>query len=534
MTRLFRPATRRAPQGPAESRPTPAEADVIGAPEAVALRLHALAKSYGATRALRDGSLELHRGEIHALMGENGSGKSTLVKLLSGIYQPDEGEIELLGKRHSRVSSPREAAALGIATVFQEILIVPQQSVLTNAWLGHDGLLRRRWSIAERRRRAAELLDRLIGKPNLDSTAGKLSLNDRQAICIARALMMDPAVLILDEATSALDLATRTNLFEILAEIRTRGVPILFISHRMDEVEEIADRITVLRSGETVATGVRAELDAVEIMAHMTGGEHGAKSRPRENRGGREIGRTLLRAEDVRLAEHSQPISIEVHAGELVGLAGLEGHGQDRFLQVLAGARALGGRVVRTSNGRDTVIRSRADARRHGVAYVPGDRRGESIFPTRATLDNFQLTTVKADRQLGLVRRASALRRFETYIEQLNITAGRPANPITSLSGGNQQKVVLARWLALRPQILLLNDPTRGIDMAAKLDIYRVLARAAEDGVAVVILSTELVELIELADRVLVFRENEVHTELRRDELTRARLVAGYFGRDTA
>jgi ABC-type sugar transport system ATPase subunit len=526
--------TRQAVREPVGSRVTATlgDADVPAADTDFALRALELAKSYGATRALRGCSLELRRGEIHALMGENGSGKSTLVKLLAGVHQPDGGEIELLGTRHTHFASPRAAAELGIATVFQEILVVPQQSVLTNVWLGGDGLVRRRRSTAERRRRAQEILGRLVGKPSLDVPAGQLSLSDRQAVCIARALVSEPTVLILDEATSALDLATRTNLFEILEGLRSRGIPILFISHRMDEVAEIADRITVLRSGEKVATGLRGELTARELVEHMTGTEHVTENDHASRRGGQGAGPVLIRTEGVRLAEGQQPIEIEVRAGELVGLAGLEGHGQDRFLQVLAGARPAAGRVICASDGGERAIRSRSDARRHGVAYVPRDRRDESIFETRSTLDNFQLTTVRADRRMGLVRRALARRRFETYAETLKISAGRRTNLVTSLSGGNQQKVVLARWLALRPRVLLLNDPTRGIDMAAKLDIYRVLTRAADEGVAVVMLSTELVELIELMDRVLVFRENGLFADLRREELTRTRLVAGYFGRE--
>jgi ABC-type sugar transport system ATPase subunit len=376
------------------------------------------------------------------------------------------------------------------------------------------------------------VLGRLIGQPSLDAPAGELSLSDRQAVCISRALVSEPTVLILDEATSALDLATRTNLFEILGELRSRGIPILFISHRMDELDEIADRITVLRSGEKVATGVRDELTPRELVEHMTGGEHVTENDHLARRRGKGPGSVLIRTEDVCLADGCEPITIDVRAGELVGLAGLEGHGQDRFLQVLAGARPVSGHVLCTGDSGERVIHSRGQARRHGVAYIPGDRRTESIFPTRATLENFQLTTVRADRRFGLVRGSLARRRFEVYVELLNIVAGRQTNPITSLSGGNQQKVVVARWLALNPRILLLNDPTRGIDMAAKLDIYRVLGRAAEDGVAVVMLSTELVELIELMDRVLVFRENELRAELRREEVTRTRLVETYFGRN--
>jgi ABC-type sugar transport system ATPase subunit len=245
-------------------------------------------------------------------------------------------------------------------------------------------------------------------------------------------------------------------------------------------------------------------------------------------------GAPVVRAAGVRLHEEAEPIDVEIRAGELVGVAGLEGHGQDQFLRVLAGTRPFEGAVVCTAGGEEREVRSPGDALARGIAYVPRDRRSESIFESRSILENFQVATVKADRRRGLVRRALAERRFERYVETLKIVAGHRTNPITSLSGGNQQKVVIARWLAMDPRILLLNDPTRGVDAGTKRDIYRVLTDAAAQGTAIVMLSTELIELIELMDRVLVFREGQLFCELQRAELTRTRLVESYFGRSAA
>ena len=509
------------------------EAAGPGASSEVVLRVRHLAKAFGPTQALRDLSLELRRGEVLSIMGENASGKSTLVKILSGVHRPDGGTIELRGQPLPPLHSPRQAQAMGIATVFQEILVVPQQSVLTNIWLGSDGLLRRRVSLEERRARGRAVLAELIDDPALQAPAGSLPLSDRQAVCVARALVREPRILILDEATSTLDVATRDRLFAVIRRLRAAGTGILFISHRMEEVEEIADRVTVVRSGEDVATLQHGEADARRMVQLMTGTREAAQElRQVPDARARVRDEVVLRASGVRLHRQAAPIQAEIRAGELVGVAGLEGHGQDRFLRVLAGVPASGGEVVCQTNGQATTLRSPADALASGIAYVPKDRRGEGIFETRSILENFQVATLGTDRRLGVLRPSITERRFDRYAELMRIRTGHRSNVITSLSGGTQQKVLIARWLATDPKVLLLNDPTRGVDMGTKNDIYEVLADAASRGVAVVMLSTEVIELVDLMDRVLVFREGELHRELRRGQFSHARLVASYFGRD--
>lgn len=459
---------------------------------AVALRTASLAKAFGATQALKDCSFELRAAEVHCIVGENGSGKSTLVKILAGVHRPDSGSIEIGAERLEHLSSPRRSAAAGIATVFQEVLVVEPRSVVDNVWMGTDRTFRTSVPDGERRRRAQEVLDALLGTaPPLDKPVEALSLSDRQACCLARGLVRDPQILILDEATSALDVATRDRLFALVRERTAQGTAVVFISHRMDEISDIGDRCTVMRSGETVATLERHSATADELVRLMTGAEHltaEAGERPH-----RKPGEVVLEAPGLTL-----------RAGELVGLAGLEGHGQDAFLQSLAG--------------------------RPGVAYVPRERRAESLFESKSVRENFGIATMDRDTSRGLLSPKRTRARLAAYVKLLNIKLADPEAPITTLSGGNQQKVVMARWLASEPRVLLLNDPTRGVDIGAKRDLYELLLDLAGQGVAVVMLSTEVDEHVELMDRVLVFHEGRVNKELPRGELSRTAIVGAFFG----
>jgi ABC-type sugar transport system ATPase subunit len=465
-----------------------------GTERPVALRADNLAKSFGATKALRSCSFELRAGEVHCIVGENGSGKSTLVKILSGIHRPDDGQLDLPGREATKLTSPAQAARAGIATVFQEVLVVEPRSVLENVWMGVDGLLRTTVTAEEKRARAAQVLEQLLGTaPELDRPVEHLTLSERQACCLARALVREPRVLILDEATSALDIETRNRLFALLRERTAAGTAVVFISHRMDEIADIGDRCTVMRSGDTVATLERHEATAGELVRLMTGADH------------------LAAGAAERAHAAPGPVVLEVdgftlRAGELVGLAGLEGHGQDAFLRALAataGARA---------------------------AYVPRERRAESLFESKSIRENFGIVTLGRDARRGLLSPARTRARMSEYVDRLRIKLGDPEDAITTLSGGNQQKVVMARWLATEPEVLLLNDPTRGVDINAKRDLYDLLLDLAAAGMAIVMLSTEVDEHVELMDRVVVFREGRVAAELPRDDLNRQALVAAFFG----
>ncbi|HZZ55016.1 MAG TPA: sugar ABC transporter ATP-binding protein [Trebonia sp.] len=486
-----------------------------------------VAKSFGATRALVRADLDLRPGEVHTVMGENGSGKSTLVKILAGVHRADSGSLTIDGVPADDLRSPAGARARGIATVFQEVLSVPGSSITDNVWLGAK---RAGTTAAHRRRRAAELLEGLLGRPvDVGRPAETLSLSERQACCVARALVADPKVLVLDESTSALDIATRDRLFAAVRELTARGASVLFVSHRMDEIFAISDVVTVLRSGTTVASRIPiGDTSAADLVRHMTGASIKGGARGRD---GRAAGVVALRADGIRLKAGGQPVDVTVHAGEIMGLAGLEGHGQDLFLKALRGLRVPGGgRVTRVDGETAVHVDGPRAARRHGIAYVPRERRGEGMFEQLSIWENFGLTRLRHDAVAGVVSPRRTARRLAEYGGPLRVKMRHYNDPIATLSGGNQQKVIIARALADHPSILLLNDPARGVDLSAKQDLYEALHELCAAGTAIVVLSTEVDELVQLADRVIVFRDHEAVAEIPRSALSREAIVAAYFG----
>jgi ABC-type sugar transport system ATPase subunit len=514
------------------SDPAPPPVAEAGGPGATVLAVEGLAKAFGATQALRECSFTVRAGEVHAIVGENGSGKSTLVKILAGVHRPDAGALQLGGEHLTCFRSPRAALRRGVVPVFQEVLVVGPQTLAENIWLGSDSLFRAHVSEADKRELAGGVLEALLGAvPPLDTPVELLPLSIRQVCGIARALVRQPRILILDESTSALDVATRDRLFGVVRDHIAGAGSVIFISHRMDEIEAVADRITVLRSGRSVATVDRGDASAQALVRLMSGAEHLTEGAGSDVAAAERVrGEAVLAARGVRLRERAGVIDFALSSGELVGLAGLEGHGQDVFLRALWDGPSEG-EVVRLEAGGETPIRSSAQAAALGIAYVPRDRRTESLFPSLSIRENFAAPTLAADGRVGVVRRSRTEARFARYRDQLAIKLASVGLPITTLSGGNQQKVVMARWLAMQPAVLLLNDPTRGVDLNAKRDLYALLRRLAEDGVSVVMLSTEVDELIELMDRVLVFREGTVFAGLERGDLSRETLVASFFGR---
>jgi ABC-type sugar transport system ATPase subunit len=497
------------------------------------------------------------------LVGENGSGKSTLAKILAGVVRPDKGRV-LLDGREVKAFSPRRAIEAGVATCFQEVLVEDNLTVLENVFLWDRGWLGAGTSSGERRRRARSVLAELSeSPPRLEVMAELLSLAARQLVVIARTLAQKGAfVLLLDEPTAALDQSDSRRVLQTLRRRAAEGAVVVFTSHRLEEVEQIGDGILVLRNGQLVGTMDRSEYTQPRLLELMSGAGQALvhevatappsyQSRPvapgTEGSGSRPLpsgadtapanGSPLpaLRVCSVKIRSTAPAVDIGFGWGEITGLAGLDGHGQEALLKFMAGLMPPpAGRIeVMTSNGAYVPVRTESRAVKRGIVYVPRDRKTEGILPTLTVLDNFALPAIARRGVFGVAGTRKALRVYHSLSRRLSIKAASWRAPITSLSGGNQQKVLIARWLALDPSILLLDDPTRGVDVSTKSDLYRLLEELAAEGKAVILVSTDLEELASLCDRVIVMHRMRVSADLRRDDrsyVLRQRIIAAMFG----
>jgi ribose transport system ATP-binding protein len=481
---------------------------------AVSVELSAVRKTFGPTVALSGASLRAFAGEVHAIIGGNGSGKSTLAKVISGVLIPDSGQVSILGKS---ATSPVEARELGVANVFQEVLVADECSVLDNLYLGSDGLFGASMNQEEKRRKADALLRDLLGEPlDLDTPVGELPLSLKQWITIGRALLTDPKVLILDESSAALDFDSTERLFRKMRELKKRGVSILIVTHRIAELVRIADRATVLRDGRDVGALEKEEITEARILELIAGPEREkvmhAGAIPQ-----RQSAVPLLRVEEARVWADSPPIDLTLHPGEVVGIIGLDGQGQADFARAVAGVQALvAGRIALVRDHVAIPITDLQSARDNAISYVSGDRKKEGIFANLSIYENLLLPVYRAYRAggvLNLVNRTKLDPVFRWETEKLAVKMGAPENLITSLSGGNQQKVLIARAFAEKPAVLVLNDPARGIDVGAKLDLYRNLREFAARGNAVLFLSSEIEEFLNLCTRVHVFRNGAISAD---------------------
>ncbi len=490
----------------------------------------ALRRTFGETVALDSCSLNVCTGEIHALVGENGSGKSTLIKILSGILSAESGSMGWDGTP-VRFASPTAAQRAGVATVFQETLVLDEMSVRDNLMLGLDGVVRRSAKASQEPKMVREALTALgLGNLDIERSVGSLTLANRQLVGVARALLRPWRLLILDESTSALDVEDRDRLFETLRHFRTLGRSILFVSHRMDEINAIADRATVLRSGRSVATLTRDNLSTDKLLELMSARQGGAVARTAKNyaqqRTASAGAQPVVTVRDLKLRDGATAFDLDLHAGEIVGVAGLEGHGQVPFLECLGGLRRAPSGSVRAGQ---TTIRKQRDAVRRQITFLPRDRKTEGIFELLSVLDNVTVSCLRQLGRFGILNRARRAAVASEVCEQTKVKMSGAKAVITSLSGGNQQKTLLGRLLATAPRVLILNDPLRGIDLAAKRDLYDVLDQLAANGMCIVLLSTELVELCLLCSRVVVFHDYGVAATIEGDALDERALIAAMF-----
>ncbi len=487
-----------------------------------------VSKRFPGVIALDAVSLELHAGEAHALVGENGAGKSTLIKLLTGVHRPDAGTVRCAGRPVS-FASPRDAWQAGIGTIYQEINLVPQLSVARNLYLGREPRTRLGLVDVKRMNRdAAELLARYGVRVDVRRPVGSLGVAVQQMAAIVRAVSTDARVIVMDEATSSLEPREVDNLFGIIDLLRSHGVALLYVTHKLDEVFRICERVTVLRNGRLVHTGALAELSRLRLVATMLGRDvadvraHGSTSFGESSRDADAV--PVLRAEGLTRRHLLDDISFDIRAGEVLGLAGLLGSGRSETARAVFGAQPVDSGTV-SVGGTELTARNPAASIRGGIALLPEDRKAEGIIPTLSVRENIVLAALPALRRGGFVSARAEDEVVRTFMTRLGIRAAGPEQKVSELSGGNQQKVLLARMLCLHPAVLILDEPTRGVDVGAKAEVQKLIDELAAEGLAVLLISAELNEVVEGSDRVLVLREGAVVGALAGEEVAESRVM---------
>ncbi|WP_046732999.1 sugar ABC transporter ATP-binding protein [Streptomyces humi] len=486
-----------------------------------------LSKTFPGVRALSDVDFTARAGEVHALVGENGAGKSTLIKVLTGVYRPDRGEVTYDGAP-VRFVTPLQAQQAGISTIYQEVNLVPLMSVARNLFLGREP--RGRLGLIDFRRMHREADEALRGlgiRVDVHRPLRELGVGAQQMVALARAVAVDARVVVMDEPTSSLEPREVHTLFEVIRMLRERGVAVVYVSHRMDELYELCDRITVLRDGRVVHTGPLAELDRLRLVAMMLGREIGevrAEGMTKFSGSHDTDAQQVLTVTGLTIRHRLHDVSLSVRPGEVVGLGGLLGSGRSETAKAIAGALPTDtGRVVVA--GVPVRAGSTAAAIRAGISLLPEDRKSEGIMPGLSVRENIALAALPGLSRFGLVDDTRVDRIVETFMKRLRIKAAGAHQKVGELSGGNQQKVLLARWLALHPKVLLLDEPTRGIDVGAKAEVQTLIDELADDGLAVLLISSDTEELIEGSDRVVVLKDGAVVRELTGDAVTEDELM---------
>ncbi|MEO8683269.1 MAG: sugar ABC transporter ATP-binding protein [Devosia sp.] len=480
------------------------------------LKLDNISKAFVGTRVLSDVSFDVRPGEVHALMGENGAGKSTLIKIISGLLRPDGGTISIGGDT-VRFAATGDASAAGIATVYQELLLFPEFTVAENVFVGHYP--RTRWGAIdwkEVRRSARKLLDSLdLSDLDVDTKVGRLSVAQRQRVEIAKGLSRNAKILILDEPTASLTQADANRLMDVVRRLKQNGVGIIYVSHRLAEVFALSDRITVLRDGQFVATLDTRDVDEPKLVSLMVG-------RPLESIFPKvhvDLGETALEVRNLSCGPLVRDVSFSVRRGEILGVAGLVGSGRTEMALALFGMTPSSqGEII--LEGKSLRIGSSRQARDLGIAYVPEDRGLQGLVKPMPIKDNVTLATLSAVTRGGFLDFREEAARANRAIERFGIRCRGGAQVVGELSGGNQQKVVIAKWLEIRPKVLILDEPTRGVDVGAKSEIHAIIGELAKQGVAIVMISSELPEVLGMSDRIMVMASGRVSQIIDREQAT--------------
>ena len=495
------------------------------------LEMRNIHKSFPGVRALQGVDFTLCKGEIHALMGENGAGKSTLIKVLTGVYEKDEGEIFLQGMEKAAViKSPQDAQKLGISTVYQEITLCPNLTVAENMYIGRGKKQITNW------KKVYEDADKMLRNLDIPAKAtqqlSSCSIAIQQMVAIARAVDMDCKVLILDEPTSSLDESEVEKLFGLMRDLRSRGVGIIFVTHFLDQVYEVCDKITVLRDGQLVGEYVIEELPRVKLVAKMLGKELDDMEDIKDETQtytGKDADERVIDAKGLQSDAGIKPFDFYIRKGEVNGFTGLLGSGRSECVRAIFGAdRVIGGTVKK--NGKQVKISKPLDAMKNGIAYLPEDRKGDGIVGDLSVRENIILAAQVLKGFFKPFSRAEANKFADDYIKLLEIKTASAETPIKSLSGGNQQKVILARWLLTHPEYLILDEPTRGIDIGTKVEIQKLVLKLASEGMSVTFISSETDEMLRTCSRLIVMRDRKVVGELSEHELTQNKVMETIAG----
>ena len=493
----------------------------------IVLTMRGICKSFPGVKALNDVDFTLRKGTIHALMGENGAGKSTLIKVLTGIYPMDAGEIRIDGTEGAiSIRSPQEAQSYGISTVYQEITLCPNLTVAENMFIGRTRARTVDWKGMEKR--AGELLDSLGIPARPRQQLGSCSLAVQQMVAIARAVDTDCKVLILDEPTSSLDDNEVEMLFKLMRDLKARGVGIIFVTHFLEQVYEVSDQITVLRNGELVGQFDVEALPQVKLVELMIGKDIADLAVIKKKAPPSETQEVLYEAEGLSSTE-SRPFDFHIAKGEVNGFTGLLGSGRSESVRAIFGADPVTGGQVRI-NGKKVRIQKPLDAMKHGIGYLPEDRKRDGIIADLSVRENIILALQVIKGMGHPFSRAKAEAFADEYIKALEIKTASTETPIKSLSGGNQQKVILARWLLTHPQYLILDEPTRGIDVGTKTEIQKLVLKLAEEGMSVTFISSEIEEMLRTCSRLIVMRDRNIVGELSGDELTQEHVMRTIAG----
>jgi rhamnose transport system ATP-binding protein len=491
------------------------------------LELRDIHKSFGAVKALRGANLSLHKGQVTALVGENGAGKSTMVKTLAGLHQQDRGQVFLDGEEVS-FRDPLHAREAGIAVIYQEPTMFPDLTVAENIFMGRQPVRSlRRIDRKAMRQQALELFRQLGVKIDPDRAAQGLSIADQQVVEIAKAISLNARVLIMDEPTAALSGVEVDRLFAVTRTLQERGAAVLFISHRFEEVFALADWITVMRDGAHVATSPAAGLAVDEVIRQMVGRDV-ASLFPKQDT---VIGDTALEVRGLSRKGVFSDISFNVKVGEIVGLSGLVGAGRSEVARAIFGIDKYDSGAVQV-RGEALKPLSPRDSMAAGLGFVPEDRRKQGLVMELNVSRNLTLTLRKKLSRFGLLTNQAEAQSTREWAKKLQIKAGAPTSPISTLSGGNQQKVVLGKWLATGPKVLIIDEPTRGIDVGTKSEVHRLISELAGTGLAVLMISSELPEILGMSDRVLVMHEGRITAELSRSEATEETVMSAATGAD--